>query len=159
MMQTPTPWQLFYRTPVSTLLSPCDSAMVCLSKGLGAPVGSVVVGTKNFISKVERLRKSVGGAMRQTGFLAAAGIYALDFNVARYQTIMQLSITRYFSALNFHCRLSKDHKRAQRLANIVNIHGKALFTTDYHEEFSTNFVFVKIRYEKSRNYKEHENTS
>jgi threonine aldolase len=60
-----------------------DSISVCLSKGLGTPVGSVLLGTKRFISKARRVRKILGGGMRQAGFLAAAGVYALDHNVAR----------------------------------------------------------------------------
>ena len=58
-----------------------DSISICLSKGLGAPVGSVLAGNKNFISKVRRLRKMMGGGMRQSGYLAAAGIYALDNHI------------------------------------------------------------------------------
>ena len=53
-----------------------DSISVCLSKGLGAPVGSVFIGSKDFIKEAKRVRKSFGGGMRQVGYLAAAGIYA-----------------------------------------------------------------------------------
>jgi threonine aldolase len=60
-----------------------DSISVCLSKGLGAPVGSVLVGSKNLIKKARRIRKALGGGMRQAGFLAAAGIYALDHHIKR----------------------------------------------------------------------------
>lgn len=60
-----------------------DSISICLSKGLGAPVGSLLIGKKDFIVKSRRLRKAFGGGMRQAGFLAAAGIYALDHNVSR----------------------------------------------------------------------------
>lgn len=63
-----------------------DSISVCLSKGLGAPVGSVVLGSEAFIKKARRIRKVLGGGMRQAGFLAAAGIYALDNNVKRLKT-------------------------------------------------------------------------
>lgn len=58
-----------------------DSISVCLSKGLGAPVGSVLLGSRDFIKKARRVRKVFGGGMRQVGYLAAAGIYALDNNV------------------------------------------------------------------------------
>jgi len=71
-----------------------DSISVCLSKGLGAPVGSLLLGTKPFIKKARRVRKVFGGGMRQAGFLAAAGIYALDNNVQR---------------------LKEDHKRAKQI--------------------------------------------
>ena len=62
-----------------------DSVSVCLSKGLGAPVGSVLAGSKEFILKAKRYRKLFGGAMRQVGYLAAAGIYALDNHIERLQ--------------------------------------------------------------------------
>ncbi len=76
-----------------------DSISICLSKGLGAPVGSVLLGTKEFIRKARRTRKVFGGGMRQAGYIAAAGIYALDNNLVR---------------------LKEDHKRAKNLAGIVN---------------------------------------
>jgi threonine aldolase len=62
-----------------------DSISICLSKGLGAPVGSVLIGRKDFIAQARRLRKAMGGGMRQAGYLAAAGIYALDHHVARLE--------------------------------------------------------------------------
>lgn len=60
-----------------------DSISICLSKGLGTPVGSILLGTKDFIKKARRVRKVFGGGMRQAGFLAAAGIYALENNIDR----------------------------------------------------------------------------
>src|SRR4030043_23672 len=72
-----------------------DSVSVCLSKGLGAPIGSLVAGTKSFIDRVHRFRKMFGGGMRQAGIIAAAGIYALDHHVDR---------------------LKEDHQNARRLA-------------------------------------------
>jgi threonine aldolase len=74
------------------------SISLCLSKGLGAPVGSLLVGDKATIKKARRLRKVFGGGMRQAGFLAAAGIYALENHVER---------------------LRDDHKAAQRLAGAL----------------------------------------
>ena len=71
-----------------------DSVSLCLSKGLGAPAGSVLVGSKALIDRARRWRKMLGGGMRQTGFLAAAGLYALEHNVNR---------------------LSEDHARTQEL--------------------------------------------
>ncbi len=76
-----------------------DSISVCFSKGLGAPVGSVLLGDKEFISKARRVRKVFGGGMRQAGYLAAAGIYALDNNILR---------------------LKDDHKRAKQLSTIIS---------------------------------------
>jgi threonine aldolase len=80
-----------------------DSCTLCLSKGLGAPVGSLVIGTKEFITRAHRFRKQFGGGMRQAGILAAAGIYALEHNVER---------------------LTEDHLNAKRLARgIAEING------------------------------------
>jgi len=62
-----------------------DSVMFCLSKGLGAPVGSMLVGSRNFIDQARRYRKSLGGGMRQAGVLAAAGLIALEKMPARLQ--------------------------------------------------------------------------
>lgn len=76
-----------------------DSISICLSKGLGAPVGSLLLGNKEFIRKARRRRKVFGGGMRQAGYLAAAGIYALDHHVER---------------------LKEDHKRAKELETIVS---------------------------------------
>lgn len=75
-----------------------DTISVCLSKGLGAPVGSVLLGTKEHIYKARRIRKIFGGGMRQAGYLAAAGIYALDNNINR---------------------MKEDHARAKKLAGIL----------------------------------------
>ncbi len=66
--------------------APFDSVSVCLSKGLGAPVGSVLAGNKDFIAHARRVRKRTGGGMRQAGMLAAAGLYALDHHVQRLST-------------------------------------------------------------------------
>jgi threonine aldolase len=60
-----------------------NSISICLSKGLGAPAGSVLIGPKSFIAKARKFRKVMGGGMRQSGYLAAAGIYALENNIDR----------------------------------------------------------------------------
>jgi threonine aldolase len=62
-----------------------DSISICLSKGLGTPIGSVLLGTKEFIKQSRRVRKVFGGGMRQAGFMAAAGIYALEHNIERLE--------------------------------------------------------------------------
>jgi threonine aldolase len=97
-----------------------DSISVCLSKGLGVPVGSVLIGTKNFIVKARRVRKVFGGGMRQAGYLAAACIYALDNNIER---------------------LSEDHHHAKQLAN-------ALQQTDFVGEIlpvETNIIIFEVK--------------
>lgn len=70
---------------LQSISSNFDSISICLSKGLGAPVGSVLCGSRALINKARRWRKVLGGGMRQAGFLAAAGIYALEHNVQRLQ--------------------------------------------------------------------------
>jgi threonine aldolase len=70
-------------TPVRSWAELCDSATVCFSKGLGAPVGSVLVGKKPFVQEARRLRKRLGGGMRQAGILAAGALYALEHHVSR----------------------------------------------------------------------------
>ena len=69
--------------PITDLTKPFDSVTVCLSKGLGAPVGSVLCGSKSFIHRAHRMRKLVGGGMRQAGILAAAGLYAMEHHIER----------------------------------------------------------------------------
>ena len=93
-----------------------DSVSVCLSKGLGAPAGTLLLGSGEFIRKALRARKILGGAMRQAGIIAAAGLYALEHNVAR---------------------LAQDHANAERLA-------RGLREAGYEAEPpQTNMVFVK----------------
>jgi threonine aldolase len=70
-------------TSLKELCAPFDSVSVCLSKGLGAPVGSLVAGSKALVHRAHRRRKMLGGGMRQAGILAAAGLYALEHNLAR----------------------------------------------------------------------------
>jgi threonine aldolase len=70
-------------TDVAEIAAPFDTISVCLSKGLGAPVGTVLVGEAALIAKARRYRKALGGGLRQSGILAAAGLYALEHNVAR----------------------------------------------------------------------------
>ncbi|MBE0610629.1 MAG: low-specificity L-threonine aldolase [Dehalococcoidia bacterium] len=69
--------------PAARIARDCDSVSVCLSKGLGCPVGSLLCGPGQFIERARRNRKLLGGGMRQVGILAAAGLYALDHNITR----------------------------------------------------------------------------
>lgn len=106
--------------PVSELVNQADSVTFCLTKGLCCPVGSVLCGTHELIERARRLRKIVGGGMRQAGILAAAGIYALD---------------------NMIERLAEDHQRASYLAaGLAEIRGLSLVKGSPH----TNMVFVKV---------------
>ncbi|MDY7561090.1 low-specificity L-threonine aldolase [Pseudomonas sp. 10B1] len=94
-----------------------DSVSVCLSKGLGAPIGSVLLGTAELIAKARRLRKMVGGGMRQAGGLAAAGLYALEHQVER---------------------LADDHANATALAKGLRNLGFSV------EPVQTNMVYVQM---------------
>jgi threonine aldolase len=97
-----------------------DSVSVCLSKGLGAPIGSLVAGTKTFIDRVHRFRKMFGGGMRQAGIIAAAGIYALDHHIER---------------------LKEDHQNAKRLAlGLKEIKGISIKP----EEVETNILIFGV---------------
>jgi len=108
-----------------------DSISVCLSKGLGAPVGSVLCGSDALIDAARRNRKMLGGGMRQAGILAAAGIYALENNIQR---------------------LANDHEKAQRLAQgLSNIDElKIRYTAN-----QTNMVFVEIIDHSDHEFVEH----
>ena len=99
------------------IASNVDSVMFCISKGLAAPVGSVLVGSAEFIARARRNRKVVGGAMRQAGVLAAAGLYALEHMVEP---------------------LAEDHRNAARLADGV----RALGWSVDREKVETNIFFV-----------------
>jgi len=81
--------------PVNELSAPCHSISLCLSKGLGGPVGSVLVGSSEFIVRARKVRKMLGGGMRQAGIIAAAGLFALTHNIER---------------------LADDHRHAHKLA-------------------------------------------
>jgi threonine aldolase len=108
------------RVSAAELAAPADSITFCLSKGLCAPVGSLICGSKEFIARALRVRKQLGGGMRQAGILAAAGLVALEIMAPR---------------------LAEDHARARRLAEgLASIPGLALDPgTPY-----TNMVFLRL---------------
>ena len=104
-----------------------DSISVCLSKGLGAPIGSVLIGSKEDIRRARRFRKVMGGGMRQVGIIAAGGIYALDNNISR---------------------LKEDNDRAKEL-------GQFLSGLEYVEEVlpvKTNIVIFKLAQESAESF-------
>ena len=106
--------------PVSVYAAPCNSLWIDLSKGLGCPIGAVIAGSNDFISQARRFKHQFGGAMRQAGIIAAAGVYALENNIER---------------------IVNDHKNAYKLAEgIANIKGLTL-------EFGlpeTNMVYFNV---------------
>jgi threonine aldolase len=103
---------------LSELTQTCDSVSVCLSKGLGSPAGSLLLGDRSFIDRAVRIRKLLGGAMRQAGILAAGGLYALQHNIKRMQA---------------------DDQRAERLAQDLT---KIAELSVQYDEQQTNMVFV-----------------
>lgn len=109
--------------PAREIVGKFDSVTFCLSKGLGAPAGSVLCGTRAFVEKARRTRKVLGGGMRQVGILAAAGIVALD-------EIVPL--------------LKEDHRRAYSLATAINDMGSKIFSVDLGTTH-TNMVLVSVR--------------
>jgi len=108
------------------LLNPFDSVSICLSKGLGAPVGSVLLGDQDFIEEAKRWRKMLGGGMRQAGVLAAAGLYALQHHVER---------------------LKEDHRNAKLLYEGI----KDLSWLNAQAPM-TNMVFVDIHKESAQKF-------
>lgn len=100
----------------------CDSFTICLSKGLGTPVGSLLVGSHEYIKRAIRWRKMTGGGMRQAGILAAAGLYALKNNVARLQ---------------------EDHDNAAWMAEQLREAGADVMRHD------TNMLFVRVGEERA----------
>ena len=106
------------KVPISEIAKHFDSVSLCLSKGLGAPVGSVLVGSRELIAEARKWRKMAGGGMRQAGYLAAAGLYALKNNVER---------------------LAEDHDKAARLSEGLRglPHVRVLSQ-------ATNMVFIEL---------------
>jgi threonine aldolase len=104
------------KIPVRQMVAGFDSVSACLSKGLGTPAGTLLVGRRDVIEKARRTRKMLGGGMRQAGVLAAAGLYALENNVERLQ---------------------EDHDNAARLANGLRDMG-------YEVAQHTNMVFAEV---------------
>lgn len=104
--------------PAERMARGFDSVSVCLSKGLGAPVGSVLVGSHDLVQRARRVRKMLGGGMRQVGLLAAAGLHALDHHIER---------------------LADDHALAQRLADGLSATPGVTVTPPH-----TNIVFASI---------------
>jgi threonine aldolase len=105
--------------PPAELAEHFDTVTICLSKGLGCPLGALVAGSAELMAKGRRLKHQFGGAMRQAGIVAAAGVYALDHNVER---------------------LADDHVRARRLAEGLHAAGVPV----YLERVETNFVQVDV---------------
>ena len=117
------------RVTARAIAAPFDSVSVCFSKGLGAPLGSVIVGPRDFIARAHRWRKMVGGGMRQSGIVAAAALHALEHHVDR---------------------LADDHALAARLHDgIAGLPGLAV------ERPQTNIVFADITSERAAGLLDH----
>lgn len=107
-------------TDAARMVRDFDSVSICLSKGLGAPVGSVLVGTKKDIAQAHRWRKMFGGGMRQAGMMAAAGIYALENNIGR---------------------LKEDHRRARQFAEALEEMPNFSVNLD---TVQSNIVYIRV---------------
>jgi len=116
------------KTSVKALCAGFDSVSSCLSKGLGTPAGTVLLGSKELISRAHRARKILGGGMRQAGVIAAAGLYALEHNVER---------------------LAEDHANAERLAEGLREAGYDV------QGPNTNMVMVQVASERVSRLKDH----
>jgi threonine aldolase len=114
------------RTSEAELAAPFDSVSVCFSKGLGAPVGSALLGPAALLERARRFRKMFGGAMRQSGILAAAALYALEHHRAR---------------------LSRDHEAARHIAELLE---RSPYITSKAASVETNIVMVELRHGRSR---------
>jgi len=108
------------RTDPSRIVRDFDTVSICLSKGLGAPIGSLLVGSKADLTQAHRWRKMFGGGMRQAGIIASAGIYALENNIER---------------------LSEDHKRAKKFAEALD--ETSHFSVNV-ENVQSNIVFIGV---------------
>lgn len=106
--------------PLATLAGPCDSVSLCFSKGLGCPVGSILVGPQTFIDRAHRVRKMLGGGMRQAGVLAAAALHALDHHIDR---------------------LREDHVRARALSTALATVPGLQVDPELHP---TNMIYIGV---------------
>lgn len=114
----------YLKVPVSRVARDVDSVCFCLSKNLCCPVGSLLIGTKPFIEKARRFRKALGGGMRQVGFLAAAGLCALE-------TIAPL--------------LGADHQHTRQFAAAVDSLNSEVFGVEKLENIHTNILMINVK--------------
>lgn len=122
---------VFLKVEPAAITSIFDSVSICLSKGLGAPAGTLLIGKRDLIDEARRWRKIVGGGMRQIGIIAAAGIHAIEHHVDR---------------------MVEDHANARRLAD--GLAGIAGIDID-HNAVQTNMVFAKITPDRLQSFNEH----
>jgi threonine aldolase len=108
--------------PAARIVRDCDSVSICLSKGLGAPVGSVLVGTERFIAEARRMKKALGGGMRQAGIIAAAGLYCMDHMIDR---------------------LGEDHENAKIVAKAIHDLKSPVVSVDL-DLVESNIIFLLL---------------
>lgn len=112
----------YLKVPIARVVRDVDSVSFCLSKNLCCPAGSLLVGSKKFVDLARRYRKSLGGGMRQIGFLAAAGLCALETIVPK---------------------LKFDHEHAQQLAKAINDLNSEIFKVDV-KNLHSNILMIKV---------------
>ncbi|XP_018575364.1 probable low-specificity L-threonine aldolase 2 isoform X1 [Anoplophora glabripennis] len=117
---------VYLQVPPKRVAKDVDSVCFCLSKGLGAPIGAMLCGSKSFISKAKRFRKALGGGWRQAGILAAAGLVALDTMIDR---------------------LYRDHEHTYRIAKAISDLNSPVFKIDL-KSVQTNILILKLNSSK-----------
>lgn len=113
---------VYHKVPPAKIACHFDSVSVCLSKGLGAPVGSLLIGRKDFIAKARKIRKALGGGMRQAGVLAAAGLCSLTYMIDR---------------------LEDDHKHALQISRAINEFRSPAISVNM-DSVQTNIVLIDV---------------
>jgi len=127
--------------PASEIAAPVDSVMFCLSKGLGAPVGSMVAGSRAFIDHALRVRKMLGGGMRQAGVLAAAGLIALEKHPARL--IEDHENARFLAAaLSRLPGIRVDLRKVQTNIVMFDVAGTGLSSADFSSRLKARGVLI-----------------
>ena len=136
--------------PVDKLVSSADSISCCLSKGLSAPVGSLIISNKNFITKAKKIRKALGGGMRQSGILAAAGTFSLNNMISRLEEdhYNALELAKKLSTIN---KLSVDIDKVKTNIIFIYLEGKKISDKKFLDTLNKNNV--KIDYKGNRKFR------
>lgn len=132
----------FLKEPVAELVQHADTVMFCLSKGLGAPIGSLLCGSEDFISEARKVRKAIGGNMRQSGIVAAAGIVAL--NETKHITRDHDNALLLFQLINHNQRMFIDTASVQTNIVKIDVSNSGLSASKFKEGLKNRGLFVKL---------------